>query len=55
MLKANLKYLILLATTSLILLTALVVYGSIEKKKSMQMTNVGGRTNQCNCTERIEH
>jgi len=55
MLRSNFKVVILLATASMIVVGTLFVYGSIEKKKSAQMTNVGGRTNQCNCTERIEH
>lgn len=49
------KVLILLATMCLLVLGSLLVYGSMEEKRSTQMTNVGGRTNQCNCTERIEH
>lgn len=55
MLKSNFKLVILLMTASLIVIGTLFVYGSIEKKKSMQMSNVGGQTNQCNCTERIDH
>jgi len=55
MLRSNLKIVILLTTTCLILIGTLIVYGSVEKKKTMQMTNVGGKTNQCNCTERLEH
>ena len=55
MVKPNFKTVIFFVTASLIAIGTLFVYGSIEKKKSMQMTNVGGHTNECNCTARIEH
>ncbi len=54
MMKQNLKLIIITASVCLIVLGALFAYGSVLNKKGIQMIKVGGHTNQCACTQRIE-
>ena len=54
MTKPALRLMLLVATAGLIVIGTLVVFGSVKHNRPARMMNVGGSTNQCNCTERIE-
>ncbi|MGB2868346.1 MAG: hypothetical protein WBD36_07845 [Bacteroidota bacterium] len=48
------RIILLILSTSLVALGTLFAFGSSRQQKNYEMKNVGGKTNQCTCTQRLE-
>jgi hypothetical protein len=55
MFTTNIKPILSLAGLCLLILAVLFVFDGIHSKKAVTMTNVGGQSNECTCTHRLEH
>lgn len=52
--KPNPRIILLILSICLLALGSLVAPGSSRQQKTYEMKNVGGKMNQCTCTQRLE-
>ena len=52
--RPNFKTIHVIIWTTVLVLGALFASGSAGEPKQYEMQNVGGRSNQCTCTQRLE-